>query len=260
VAAKPSKEELALYALPPEEFVAARNELAKALRKQGSKAQADRVKKLAKPTVPAWAVNAAVAADPDSARELVRSGERRAKAQRGAGGAGAGDALRDAMAAHQHAIEGLMGAVAAALRDGGHEGAANLDRARETLRAVATDERLREELQAGRVSRDREPVGFGSAPEPRGGRARAKDAKAVKGAKGGRAEAAKQERARKAAERAHAAASKAADRARQKLDKAEAAATRARSRVELAEAARDEAARELEAAEEAERDARDALG
>ncbi len=41
------------------------------------------------------------------------------------------------------------------------------DRARETLRAVATDDELRDEFEDGRVVTDREPVGFGSAPAPK---------------------------------------------------------------------------------------------
>jgi len=44
-----------LYALPLDEFTAARNELAKALRAEGKREEADAVKALAKPSVTAWA-------------------------------------------------------------------------------------------------------------------------------------------------------------------------------------------------------------
>jgi hypothetical protein len=229
MAAKPTKRELELYSLPPEEFVAARNELSK---------------KLAKPTVPAWAVNRAAADDPDAAAALIDSGERLAKAQRGAGGGGGGDALRDAMTAHGAAIESLMGAVNGVLREAGHATTANLDRARDTLRAVATDDALRRELEQRRISKDREPVGFGSAPEPSASGRRAKKPAA---------------RARRAAQRELAAAEKAAKRARAKLERADTAVAGAQERLEEAQSARDEAAEELERAEEAENDARRAL-
>ena len=253
--AKPTKEELGLYSLLPEEFVGARNELAKELSKSGKKPQAARVQKLVKPTVPAWAVNRAAAADPDAAGELLRSGQRLAKAQRGAGATGAGDALREAMSAQQDAIESLMSAVATALEDRGHASPANLDRARDTLRALATDEDLRREFEQGRIARDREPVGFGSAPEPQRRGRGAADAASEAAEHDPRAAA----RARQAAERTHAAAAKRAERARAKLRKAEEAVERARSRLRDAEGARDEAERELEAAESAERDAERSL-
>jgi hypothetical protein len=254
VTAKPTKEELGLYSLLPGEFVGARNELAKELSKSGNKAHADRVRKLVKPTVPAWAVNRAAAADPDAAGELLRSGERLAKAQRGARGTGAGEALREAMSAQHDAIESLMSAVATALEDGGHASPTNLDRARDTLRALATDEDLRRQFEQGRIARDREPVGFGTAPEPqRRGRAAGADTEAAEHDSKAAA------RERQAAERTHAAAAKRAERAKAKLHKAEEAVERARSRLRDAEGARDEAKRELEAAESAERDAERSL-
>ena len=44
-----------LYALPPGDFTRARDERAKALRKEGRREEADAVKALRKPTVAAWA-------------------------------------------------------------------------------------------------------------------------------------------------------------------------------------------------------------
>lgn len=46
-----------LYALPPEEFTAARNQAERELRKRGEREQADRVKALRKPNAAAGAVN-----------------------------------------------------------------------------------------------------------------------------------------------------------------------------------------------------------
>ena len=55
----------------------------------------------------------------------------------------------------------MMEPVAEAL--GKAASAANLDRARETLRAVAGDEELRGEFEAASIVRDREAVGLGGA-------------------------------------------------------------------------------------------------
>jgi hypothetical protein len=227
-----------LYSVPPDSFVAERNALAKRLRDDGDKAAADRVKKLAKPSVPAWAVNRAASEAPKAARALLDSGERLAAAQSGAAGEGGGEQLREAMSAHQRAVEGLMGDVEKALASEGHESPAMADRARETLRALATDDELREEFEAGRVGRDREPVGFGSAPAPKAAPRKKADPKRE------REEAA----AHKRAERAEAAAAKAVKRARAKAGKAEAALEAAREELREVEAEHERASAELEAA------------
>ena len=67
------------------------------------------------------------------------------------------------------------------LSEGGSPSAANLERIRNTLHAAAGDEELRAEIEAGRVVRDREPVGLGplaaAAPARKGaGRAAEKQA------------------------------------------------------------------------------------
>jgi hypothetical protein len=253
--ARPTKRELALFSLPPEGFVAARDALAKELRSEGKRDHAARVAKLRKPTVPAWAINRAANDDPGAAEQLLASADRLAKAQRGAGAGGGGRALRDAMSEHSAAIEAVMGAVAGVLVKAGHDGTANLDRARDTLRAVATDAELRREFEQRRISRDREAVGFGTAPPPSGRGASA-------GAKGGDQKAgaaAKRERERRAAKRELAVATRRVERAAKKLDRARAAVDAAREKLDAAESARSDAAEELGDAESAEREAREAL-
>ena len=226
-------DEAELYSVPPGEFVAERNALAKRLREEGKAKDAARVKKLPKPSVSAWAVNRARLEDPEAARALIESGEALAHAQ-GEGG----QVLRSAMSAHLKAIEALMTDVEAALAASGHDNPAMADRARETLRALATDERLREEFEAGRVARDREPVGFGSAPPPKAAPKPKPDPKRK------REEAA----ARKRAEKAEATAARAVERARAKARKAESALAAAREALEAAEAEHERASAELESA------------
>lgn len=224
--AKPSSVEAELYGVAPGEFVAERNALAKRLREDGDKSAAERVKKLPKPSVPAWAVNRAAREAPEAAKGLLSSGEKLAGAQRGAAGKGGGEKLREAMSAHQEAVEKLMGDVEKALASAGHASGANADRARETLRAVATDDELRAEFEQGRVARDREPVGFGSAPPPK------------PAPKAERKADPEEARRRKQAEKAQAAAAARVKRAEAKVAKAERALEAAREELEEAERAR----------------------
>ena len=70
-----------LYGLPLDEFTAERDALAKRLRADGERDEAALVKKLRKPSVPAWAVNQAVRKDKRAAKALLRAGECLANAQ-----------------------------------------------------------------------------------------------------------------------------------------------------------------------------------
>ena len=71
-----------LYDLPPGEFTAARNALAKALRAEGQRDDADRVAKLRRPTIAAWAINQAVRHHRDRVDALVDAGAQVGRAQR----------------------------------------------------------------------------------------------------------------------------------------------------------------------------------
>ncbi|MGH2986382.1 MAG: hypothetical protein ACRDLO_06815, partial [Solirubrobacterales bacterium] len=153
-----------LYSLPLGEFTANRDALAKRVRDEDDRAEAERIRKLKKPTRSAWAVNRGVQADRAAAKRLIDAGKRLERAQNAALGGGGSAKLKEAMAGQQAAIEEMMGAIQDAL---GSErvSPAIIDRARETLRAVAGDEELAAEFAAGRITTDREAVGFGgSAP------------------------------------------------------------------------------------------------
>ena len=147
----------ALYAAPLGEFTAERNALAKRLREEGRREDADRVKALRKPSVPAVAINRGVRADGAAAKRLLKAGERLRGAHEAALGGGGADELREAMAGEAQAVEEM----AQAASRKGDLAPAMLDRVRDTLRAVAGDEALRAEFEAGRVERDRKPVGLG---------------------------------------------------------------------------------------------------
>jgi len=230
-----------LYAVTPDRFVAERNALAKRFRAEGDKEQADQVRKLRKPSVSAWAVNAAARADPAAARRLIESGARLAAAQQGAEGKGNGGTLRRAMAGNQAAVEAMMEAVQEALRSEDQDRPAYLDRARGTLRAVATDEELRHEFEAGRVIKDREAVGFGAAPAI--AQAPADDAETAASRERRR----KQAQRLKAAERAQATASKRVERARERRDRAQQDLDKAQRQLDQAETELTGKSKELEA-------------
>jgi hypothetical protein len=70
-----------LYSLPFDEFTAGRDALAKRLRDDGERADAERVRKLRKPPRSVWLVNQGVRAEPGAAERLLQAGERLAKAQ-----------------------------------------------------------------------------------------------------------------------------------------------------------------------------------
>ena len=70
-----------LYALPPEQFTAARNELAKSLRADGQKSEADTVRGLKRPSVGAWVLNQLARTRPQEVRRLIEAGERLRKIQ-----------------------------------------------------------------------------------------------------------------------------------------------------------------------------------
>jgi hypothetical protein len=236
-----------LYSLPLDEFTAKRDALAKRLRDEDDRAEAERIRKLKKPTRSAWAVNRGARADPAAARRLIDAGKRLEGAQNAALGGGGSAKLKEAMAGQQAAIEEMMGAIQEGL---GSErvSSAILDRARETLRAVAGDEQLAAEFAAGRITADREAVGFaGSAPATPPPRAKREQPEP------GAAERREAERKLKRAARALDAATKRAESARKRRDRAQEALDAARGQHDDAE--RERAEREAEVAA-----ARDELG
>src|SRR5689334_9255025 len=64
-----------LYSLPLDEFTAARNQLAKDIRKGGDREAADAVKSLKKPSIEAWTVNQLARDHEDEISRLVALGE-----------------------------------------------------------------------------------------------------------------------------------------------------------------------------------------
>jgi hypothetical protein len=225
----------ALYALPVEEFVAARNALAKELKDPS-------IKKLKKPSAVAAALNQLARRVPEDIESLIGAADRLGAAQqdavRGRGSAPmreAAKAEREALARLVAQVRGLLGA------------APQVTRAGEALRAAAVDPEARELLRAGRLTEEPEPTGFGGLPASFGGSDTGDD-----GDGGGADEAAA---AREAAERERRELVDAADKAEREAERlglraaeAEQRAAHVRAQADEARAAAAEARRRAESA------------
>jgi hypothetical protein len=143
----------ALYGADLEDFVGERDALAKRLRADGDRDGAAAVKKLAKPTRAAWAVNRLVRERPDEVRALVDAGEALAGAQEQLLDGADATVLRGAAEAARALVDALA---AQAPVDG-----PSRDKVRATLHAATVDPEVRAEVAAGRVVKERSAAGFG---------------------------------------------------------------------------------------------------
>ena len=106
-----------LFGLAPEEFVAARDELARRLRREGDPEAAGRVKALRRPPLSAWAVNQLARGQEPALGRLLAAGERVRAAQRAAVAGGDAAELRAAAKAEREAVAALAAVARARLRE-----------------------------------------------------------------------------------------------------------------------------------------------
>lgn len=150
----------ALFQLPPDEFTAARNELAARLKGAGKLDEATRVKGLSKPPVSAWVVNQLFWRHKKTFERLMAAGERLRKAQasqlRGKGGD-----LREPLEARREAIESLSRDAVVLLRESGHAASPDLmRRITTTLEALASYANHPTAPRAGHLTTDIDAPGF----------------------------------------------------------------------------------------------------
>jgi len=152
-----------LFGLPPEGFVAARDDLARRLRKEGDAEAAAGVKALRRPTLSAWAVNQLARGRGPELERLLAAGERlRAAHQAALAGEGAAE-LRAAARAEREAVSGLVEAALQVLQEAGHPVTdTTRDRVAATLHAAAADPAAAELVRHGRLTSDLDPSGFGT--------------------------------------------------------------------------------------------------
>ena len=154
-----------LFGLAPEAFVAARDELARRLRRQGDPEAARRVKALRRPPLSAWAVNQLARGKAPSLDRLLAAGERLRAAQQAALAGGEAAELRSAARAEREAVTGLVAAALDRLREAGHPATdATRGRVAATLHAAAASPEAADLVRHGRLTADLDPSGFGVAP------------------------------------------------------------------------------------------------
>jgi hypothetical protein len=153
-----------LFGLAPEAFVAARDELARRLRRQGDPEAARRVKALRRPPLSAWAVNQLARGDEAALDRLLAAGQRLRAAQQAALAGGDAAELREAARAERGAVAGLVAAALARLGEAGHPATdATRSRVAATLHAAAASPEAADLVRHGRLTADLDPSGFGAA-------------------------------------------------------------------------------------------------
>jgi hypothetical protein len=155
----------ALFKLPLGEFTPARNALAAHLKKAGDQANADAVKALPKPSVPAWVVNQLYWQHREAFDRLIEAGDRFRKSPD----------KREHLEARRNAQAALVPIATSVLLDAGSGGTRDmLRRVTTTLEALATYGSLPDAPPAGRLTAELTPVGFdllaGLLPPNGGGR------------------------------------------------------------------------------------------
>jgi hypothetical protein len=157
-----------LYALPPEQFTAARNALTKEAKGAGDKETAARIAALRKPTVLAWLVNLLVRELPDEIGGFLDLGD----ALREATATLSGPELRQLSGQRHRLVQALVRQARDLARRAGYRTTEDVVRGlEETLAAALTDPAVAEQLRAGRLTSGLTATGF-PAPSPGSARAR----------------------------------------------------------------------------------------
>ncbi|TMU96779.1 hypothetical protein [Streptomyces sp. DASNCL29] len=147
-----------LYALPPADFTAARDERAKDARTAGDRKLAERIRRLRRPTKAAWASNLLVRRQPDEAEQVLRLGEALRQAHQDLDGG----QLRKLSTQQRQLIAALARQARELTAQAGQpigEGAQR--EVEETLRAVLADPDAGQEWVRGRLAKPlAAPTGF----------------------------------------------------------------------------------------------------
>ncbi|WUJ72206.1 hypothetical protein OG809_02850 [Kribbella soli] len=151
-----------LYGLTPEQFTAARNDLAKAANAAGDPHTATALKALRKPTLAAWLANVLVRADPDGVNSLTELGEQLRQAHLSADG----PRLRQ-LTPRRHSLVAQLVKTARARAQRLHHPVSTqvADKLTETLDAALIDPGAAQLLRTGQLTSALHHVGFGVVDE-----------------------------------------------------------------------------------------------
>jgi hypothetical protein len=153
-----------LYREHPEGFVAGRNGLVKEVRAAGDREEADRVKKLRRPSVAAWLINRTALSSPDRLEEFDETSRRLEEAQARAleGDDKAVAEWRAAAGREREATAAVLETAASLAGESGHSVKERaLELAGETLLAAAGDPELRSRALRGRLEREQSATTLG---------------------------------------------------------------------------------------------------
>lgn len=157
----------ALFRLPLADFTSARNALAARLKKEGRAIDAGRVKSLAKPPAPAWAVNQLYWRNPKAIDQLAGVAERVRKAQTGRS---RNADIRDLLDEKKRLLGELVEQAAAILSEAGHATSPDaMRRVSATLESLAVSGKTEGAPKAGRLTADLDPPGFEALAAAMGG-------------------------------------------------------------------------------------------
>ena len=149
-----------LYGLPPEQFTARRNALAKEARRAGDRERAEAIGALGKPNRAAWLVNQMTREYPDELAELLELGA----GLRDATAALDAEQLRELGAQQRRVVHALVQQARSLGRAAGHPVSEDTARGvEETLHAALADAGAAEQVRAGRLTEPLSSSGFPSA-------------------------------------------------------------------------------------------------
>ena len=142
-----------LYAVSLDRFIRERDELAARLKRAGDADSANEIKRLRKPSLPAWAVNQVVRRSPEQVRRLV---EIRAEMK----AAKSADEVRHLTQSRHRLIAGLVAQAEEVVTEAGHSvNAQTRQRIIQTLHAVGGEGEA-QAILSGRLTRELSATGF----------------------------------------------------------------------------------------------------
>jgi len=149
-----------LYALEPAAFVPERERLARELRQEGRRDEAEQVKRLRKPTVPAWAINQLARQQRREIDLLLDAGHRLREAQKELLAGEDRRSLDEARRTERDALAKLRETAGRILAEAGRGSDVTLNRIMASLAAAAVSSEGRELLARGRLAEELDPAGF----------------------------------------------------------------------------------------------------
>jgi hypothetical protein len=152
-----------LYALPRDEFTAARNAAVKRARQQDDKELAEQIGALRRPSTAAWLVNLLSREHPDEVTALVELGDGLRAAQDQL----EGEALRRLSQQRHEVVHGLVQQARALARAAGHPASEAVARDLEnTFTAAVNSSAAAQAVASGRLTTALDPADAGGLPEP----------------------------------------------------------------------------------------------